>query len=416
MNTAYTDDEVRVPGRRRRARASSCATRPATRRGAGDHVLTADADGAGTLAELAAAPARPVRRRRRAAPDDLAAILYTSGTTGRPKGAMLSQRNLDVERARAAPGVGVPARRRAAARAARSSTPTACSSPPTACSPTAPGWSSCPASTPTRCSSSCPRCTVFMGVPTFYTRLLADAALDADRCRTCGCSSRARRRCSRRRTTSSGARTGHAHPRALRHDRDVDDHVEPARRRASRRHRRVPAAGRRRARRRPTATRRRAGAIGGIEVRGPNVFVGYWRRPELAATEFTADGFFRTGDLGTFDADGYLAHRRPVEGPHHLRRAQRVPEGGRGGARRARRRARERGDRRARRRLRRGRRGGRRGRSPARRSTRPTIRRRRGSSWRRFKVPKRVHVVDALPRNAMGKVEKARLREQFGGS
>ena len=48
------------------------------------------------------------------------------------------------------------------------------------------------------------------------------------------------------------------------------------------------------------------GDIGGIEVRGPNVFAGYWRRPELAATEFTADGFFRTGDLGTFDADGYL--------------------------------------------------------------------------------------------------------------
>ena len=41
-------------------------------------------------------------------------------------------------------------------------------------------------------------------------------------------------------------------------------------------------------------------------MRGPNVFAGYWRRPELRATEFTADGWFRTGDLGSFDADGYL--------------------------------------------------------------------------------------------------------------
>src|SRR6202040_2629290 len=39
---------------------------------------------------------------------------------------------------------------------------------------------------------------------------------------------------------------------------------------------------------------------------GPNVFGGYWHRPELAASEFTPDGFFRTGDLGFFDADGYL--------------------------------------------------------------------------------------------------------------
>jgi len=43
-----------------------------------------------------------------------------------------------------------------------------------------------------------------------------------------------------------------------------------------------------------------------IEVRGPNVFDGYWRRPDANAEAFSADGFFRTGDLGRFDADGYL--------------------------------------------------------------------------------------------------------------
>ncbi|MFM2187288.1 MAG: hypothetical protein RIR43_1860 [Pseudomonadota bacterium] len=47
-----------------------------------------------------------------------------------------------------------------------------------------------------------------------------------------------------------------------------------------------------------------AGEIGGIEVRGPNVFAGYWRMPEKTREEFTADGWFRTGDVGVIAADG----------------------------------------------------------------------------------------------------------------
>ncbi len=49
-----------------------------------------------------------------------------------------------------------------------------------------------------------------------------------------------------------------------------------------------------------------AGEIGGIQVRGPNVFKGYWRMPEKTAEEFSADGFFKTGDVGKVDARGYV--------------------------------------------------------------------------------------------------------------
>jgi malonyl-CoA/methylmalonyl-CoA synthetase len=50
-----------------------------------------------------------------------------------------------------------------------------------------------------------------------------------------------------------------------------------------------------------------AGEVGMIEIRGPNVFQGYWRQPEKTASEFRADGFFISGDLGRFDEMGYLA-------------------------------------------------------------------------------------------------------------
>jgi malonyl-CoA/methylmalonyl-CoA synthetase len=46
--------------------------------------------------------------------------------------------------------------------------------------------------------------------------------------------------------------------------------------------------------------------IGGIEVRGPNVFMGYWRMPDKTREEFTSDGYFRTGDVGTIDTRGYV--------------------------------------------------------------------------------------------------------------
>jgi malonyl-CoA/methylmalonyl-CoA synthetase len=48
------------------------------------------------------------------------------------------------------------------------------------------------------------------------------------------------------------------------------------------------------------------GRVGMIQVRSPGLFSGYWRLPEKTQEDFTADGFFRTGDLGTRSEDGYI--------------------------------------------------------------------------------------------------------------
>jgi malonyl-CoA/methylmalonyl-CoA synthetase len=50
-----------------------------------------------------------------------------------------------------------------------------------------------------------------------------------------------------------------------------------------------------------------SGDIGDIQVKGPNIFKGYWNMPDKTREEFTEDGYFKTGDLGSFDADGYLS-------------------------------------------------------------------------------------------------------------
>jgi malonyl-CoA/methylmalonyl-CoA synthetase len=54
------------------------------------------------------------------------------------------------------------------------------------------------------------------------------------------------------------------------------------------------------------AALRNADVTGALQIRGPNVFCGYWRDPEKTRSEFTADGWFKTGDLGRIDRDGYV--------------------------------------------------------------------------------------------------------------
>jgi malonyl-CoA/methylmalonyl-CoA synthetase len=49
-----------------------------------------------------------------------------------------------------------------------------------------------------------------------------------------------------------------------------------------------------------------AGEIGDVQLRGPNIFKGYWRQPDKTAESFSPDGWFKTGDLGYLESDGYL--------------------------------------------------------------------------------------------------------------
>ncbi len=153
------------------------------------------------------------------------------------------------------------------------------------------------------------------------------------------------------------------------------------------------------------------GEIGMIEVRGPNVFQGYWRMPEKTKAEFRADGFFITGDVGKIDERGYVHivgrakdliitggfNVYPKEVESEIDALPGVVEIGRdrlpaSGFRR--------------------RRDRRRGPAKRRKRGREGDHRRSRKRLAKFKLPKRVIFVDDLPRNTMGKVQKNVLREQ----
>ena len=154
------------------------------------------------------------------------------------------------------------------------------------------------------------------------------------------------------------------------------------------------------------------GEIGAIQVRGPNVFSGYWRMPEKTREEFTADGYFRTGDMGKWDANGYLSivgrskdliitggyNVYPKEIESYLDEMDGVAESAVIGVPH-----RDFGE-----------------------AVTAVVVRKPGAQLQEaaiiaalkgriaaFKVPKRVHVVDELPRNTMGKVQKNLLRERY---
>jgi malonyl-CoA/methylmalonyl-CoA synthetase len=241
----------------------------------------------------------------RSAPDDLAAILYTSGTTGRSKGAMLTHRNLAsnaltlVEEWGFVRGdvllhalpiyhvhglfVAIHCVLLAGARML---------------------W--LPKFDAAEITALLPRATVMMGVPTFYTRLLREPSLTRDACRTVRLFVSGSAPLAPETFAEFKERTGHAilerygmtetgmntsnplkGPRLAGTVgpplpgvdlRIVDDHGAPC----------------------------PAGTMGGIEVKGPNVFAGYWRMPDKTREEFTADGYFKTGDMGTWTPERYV--------------------------------------------------------------------------------------------------------------
>ncbi len=276
------------------------------------YVFTLNDDRTGSLLERAAHHAdvhEPVTRQA----DDLAAILYTSGTTGRSKGAMLTHGNLlsnaqmlrdywgwqaDDVLIHALPIFHVHGLFVAIHGALINGSPMlwmAKFDPRAAI-----GWF--------------PRATVFMGVPTLYVRMLAEPALTPEAAR-------------HMRLFISGSapllietfkawqeRTGQTILERYGMSETIMLTSNPYR--ADARHegqseRRggtvgfpLPGVGVRIVGEDNAPVP--VGEIGGIQVRGPNVFKGYWRMPEKTREEFTPDGWFKTGDVGRQDERGYI--------------------------------------------------------------------------------------------------------------
>ena len=311
LNTAYTLAELEYFVAD--ADAQLCVVRPhdadSVRRAIASTraIATLDTNGAGTLAEAVRSSARLDEASSQRAPHELAALLYTSGTTGRSKGAMLSRANLASNAATL-----VAAWRFTAADVLLHALPIfhvhglfVAINTVLAAGASMLFLNRFDAA---EVVERLPEATVLMGVPTFYTRLLQQPALSHDRA-------------SRMRLFVSGsapllaethrefrARTGHAILERYGMSETLMNTSNPYD------GERVPGSvGPPLPDVQVRITEPQSGmplvapnAIGMIEVRGPNVFSGYWRMPEKTAAEFRPDGFFITGDLGRIDARGYV--------------------------------------------------------------------------------------------------------------
>ena len=318
LNTAYQQGEMAYFIDNARPAVVVCSSanlawvEPLAQASNSKHVFTLDADGSGSLMEQAAAHSSeqtPATRQ----PDELAAILYTSGTTGRSKGAMLSHGNL-LSNAQVLKdywgwqpgdvlihtlpifhvhGLFV------AIHGALLNGSTML-------------WHS--KFDPAKVIADLPRASIFMGVPTLYVRMLADPALTWEQTR-------------HMRLFISGSapllldtfeawqeRTGHTILERYGMSETTmltSNPYGPDARYAKQEQRRggtvgFPLPGVQLRVHDQQGQPVAPGEVGNIQVKGPNVFAGYWQMPEKTREEFTADGFFITGDVGLQDQDGYV--------------------------------------------------------------------------------------------------------------
>ncbi len=267
---------------------------------------TLDGAGGGTLVDLAKASPTTFETVDREA-GDLAAFLYTSGTTGRSKGAMLTQNNLlsntealvDLWRFTADDVLlhALPIFHTHGLFVASNITLMAGGA-----------MVFLPAFNLDDVFAALPKSTSMMGVPTFYTRLLGDDRFTRDASE-------------HMRLFISGSAPLLAETHVQFEDRTGHRILERYGMTETNMNVSNPYDGERRAGTvgfalpgtevkvcdPSTGETLPQGEIGVIEVRGPNVFKGYWNMPEKTAEELRDDGFFITGDLGQFDADGYLS-------------------------------------------------------------------------------------------------------------
>jgi malonyl-CoA/methylmalonyl-CoA synthetase len=268
-------------------------------------VETLGATGDGTLPALAAA--QPDRfETRPVADDDLAALLYTSGTTGRAKGAMLSHDNLasnaftlkDLWRFTAEDvllhalpifhthGLFVAINTALAAGAS---------------------LIFLPRFDPQALIDAMARATTLMGVPTFYIRLLQEPGFTRDLAAHMRLFVSGSAPLSADTHREFAQRTGHAILERYGMTETGMNSSNPyeGERRAGTVGPPLPGVAIR-VTHPETGAVLPAGEVGSVEIKGPNVFRGYWRQPEKTAAEFR-DGWFISGDLGSFDAQGYLS-------------------------------------------------------------------------------------------------------------
>ncbi|MFO1049822.1 MAG: malonyl-CoA synthase [Geminicoccaceae bacterium] len=314
LNTAYTASEIRYFLGDAEPRLFVCRPELEERMAAlgqelgVPHVLSLGERGDGSLWEcvLRAVPV-PSDVDVPRAKDDLAALLYTSGTTGRSKGAMLSHENLasnaatlrdawrftDADRLLHA----LPIFHTHGLFVATNITLMAGGS-----------LLFMPRFDLDEIMRLLPRATAMMGVPTFYTRLLSRPDFTRELVAHMRLFVSGSAPLSAETHKEFSARTGHA---ILERYGMTETNMNTSN----------PYDGERipgsvglplpgvelRVTDPETGAALPQGEVGMLEVRGPNVFKGYWRMPEKTKAEFRADGFFITGDLGFVDPRGYVA-------------------------------------------------------------------------------------------------------------